>query len=38
MQIHSRILGNIIYLMASMAAKPDHLANVEKAFLENLDD
>ncbi|KAH6032501.1 hypothetical protein HBI54_211370 [Parastagonospora nodorum] len=35
-QIHSRILGNVIYLMASMTAKPAHLADVEKAFLEKL--
>jgi dethiobiotin synthetase/adenosylmethionine--8-amino-7-oxononanoate aminotransferase len=37
-KIHSRILGNVIYLMASMTAKPEHLADVEKAFLEKLSD
>jgi hypothetical protein len=28
----------VIYLMASMTAKPEHLADVEKAFLEKLSD
>ncbi|KAF2129586.1 PLP-dependent transferase [Dothidotthia symphoricarpi CBS 119687] len=36
-QIHSRILGNVIYLMASMTSKPGHLAAVEAAFEEKLD-
>jgi dethiobiotin synthetase/adenosylmethionine--8-amino-7-oxononanoate aminotransferase len=35
-QIHSRILGNVIYLMASMTAKRHHLAEVEAAFTEKL--
>lgn len=36
-QIHSRILGNVIYLMASMTAKREHLAAVEAAFIEKLE-
>jgi dethiobiotin synthetase/adenosylmethionine--8-amino-7-oxononanoate aminotransferase len=36
-RIHSRVLGNVIYLMASITAKPAHLADVEKAFLKVLD-
>jgi dethiobiotin synthetase/adenosylmethionine--8-amino-7-oxononanoate aminotransferase len=35
-QIHSRVLGNVIYLMASMTAKREHLAAVEAAFAEKL--
>jgi dethiobiotin synthetase/adenosylmethionine--8-amino-7-oxononanoate aminotransferase len=35
-QIHSRVLGNVIYLMASMTSKPKHLTAVENAFLEKL--
>jgi dethiobiotin synthetase/adenosylmethionine--8-amino-7-oxononanoate aminotransferase len=35
-QIHSRILGNVIYLMASMTAKREHLAAVEAAFTDKL--
>jgi dethiobiotin synthetase/adenosylmethionine--8-amino-7-oxononanoate aminotransferase len=35
-QIHSRILGNVIYLMASMTAKREHLTAVEAAFTEKL--
>ncbi|KAF2856472.1 PLP-dependent transferase [Plenodomus tracheiphilus IPT5] len=35
-QIHSRILGNVIYLMASMTATREHLASVEAAFTEKL--
>ena len=35
-QIHSRILGNVIYLMASMTAKKEHLAAAEAAFAEKL--
>ncbi|KAI8937483.1 hypothetical protein NX059_005201 [Plenodomus lindquistii] len=35
-QIHSRILGNIIYLMASMTATKEHLTSVEAAFIEKL--
>ncbi|RMZ69870.1 acetylornithine aminotransferase [Pyrenophora seminiperda CCB06] len=37
-QIHSRILGNVIYLMASMTATREHLAPVEAAFMEKLGD
>ncbi|KAJ4368142.1 hypothetical protein N0V83_006497 [Neocucurbitaria cava] len=36
-QIHSRVLGNVIYLMASMTIKPEHLADVEATFTEKLD-
>ncbi|KAH7398208.1 pyridoxal phosphate-dependent transferase [Pyrenochaeta sp. MPI-SDFR-AT-0127] len=36
-QIHSRVLGNVIYLMASMTTKPEHLAAVERAFMEKLE-
>jgi dethiobiotin synthetase/adenosylmethionine--8-amino-7-oxononanoate aminotransferase len=35
-QIHSRVLGNVIYLMASITAKRHHLAAVEAAFAEKL--
>jgi dethiobiotin synthetase/adenosylmethionine--8-amino-7-oxononanoate aminotransferase len=35
-QIHSRILGNVIYLMASMTAQREHLSAVEAAFVEKL--
>ncbi|KAH7068739.1 pyridoxal phosphate-dependent transferase [Paraphoma chrysanthemicola] len=35
-QIHSRVLGNVIYLMASMTSQPNHLASVEAAFAEKL--
>jgi dethiobiotin synthetase/adenosylmethionine--8-amino-7-oxononanoate aminotransferase len=34
--IHSRVLGNVIYLMASMTANPKSLAEIEKAFVERL--
>jgi dethiobiotin synthetase/adenosylmethionine--8-amino-7-oxononanoate aminotransferase len=36
-QIHSRVLGNVIYLMASMNAKSKNLAAVESAFWQKLD-
>ncbi|KAA8624730.1 BioA Adenosylmethionine-8-amino-7-oxononanoate aminotransferase [Pyrenophora tritici-repentis] len=36
-QIHSRILGNVIYLMASITAEREHLAAVEAAFMEKLE-
>jgi hypothetical protein len=29
-------LGNVIYLMASMTANPERLAEIERAFLEKL--
>ncbi|KAF1911518.1 pyridoxal phosphate-dependent transferase [Ampelomyces quisqualis] len=35
-RIHSRILGNVIYLMASMTAKPTHLKAVEETFVSRL--
>ncbi|KAI4696754.1 uncharacterized protein J4E88_000932 [Alternaria novae-zelandiae] len=35
-QIHSRILGNVIYLMASMTATRSQLAPIEAAFMEKL--
>lgn len=35
-QIHSRILGNVIYLMAGMLTTRRHLEDVEKAFIEKL--
>ncbi|KAH9868153.1 hypothetical protein J1614_007225 [Plenodomus biglobosus] len=37
LHIHSRILGNVIYLMASMTATRAHLEAVEAAFAEKLD-
>lgn len=36
-QIHSRILCNVIYLMASMTTMPSHLRTVEEAFRQKLD-
>ncbi|KAF2272973.1 PLP-dependent transferase [Westerdykella ornata] len=36
MSIHSRVLGNVLYLMASMTTEPVHLTAVEKALLEKL--
>jgi dethiobiotin synthetase/adenosylmethionine--8-amino-7-oxononanoate aminotransferase len=35
--IHSRILGNVLYLMASMTTQPDHLSRVENTLIEQLD-
>ncbi|RAR15995.1 plp-dependent transferase [Stemphylium lycopersici] len=35
-QIHSRILGNVIYLMAGIMTTRSHLADVEAAFAEKL--
>lgn len=35
-RIHSRVLGNVIYLMASMVTTSAHLRNVEEAFMEKL--
>ncbi|EUC45317.1 hypothetical protein COCMIDRAFT_95822 [Bipolaris oryzae ATCC 44560] len=35
-QIHSRILGNVIYLMAGMLTTRRHLEDVERAFIEKL--
>ncbi|USP78500.1 uncharacterized protein yc1106_05774 [Curvularia clavata] len=35
-QIHSRVLGNVIYLMASMLTTRAHLRDVENAFMERL--
>lgn len=35
-QVHSRVLGNVIYLMASMTSKPGHLAAVEDVFIQKL--
>lgn len=34
--VHSRILGNVIYLMGSMTSKPQHLADIEAAFMREL--
>ncbi|KAH8728086.1 pyridoxal phosphate-dependent transferase [Phaeosphaeriaceae sp. PMI808] len=34
--IHSRILGNVIYLMASMTSKPQQLATIESALVKQL--
>lgn len=36
-QIHSRILGNVIYLMASMTTTQKQLEVVEETFLAKLD-
>jgi dethiobiotin synthetase/adenosylmethionine--8-amino-7-oxononanoate aminotransferase len=35
-RVHSRILGNVIYFMASMSTKAMDLADVEKALMEKL--
>ncbi|KAF2688162.1 PLP-dependent transferase [Lentithecium fluviatile CBS 122367] len=35
-RIHSRVLGNVIYFMASMTAGPGFLRDVEKALLRHL--
>ncbi|KAL6709232.1 hypothetical protein ACN47E_001639 [Coniothyrium glycines] len=37
LRIHSRILGNVIYLMASITTTSNHLADVEAAFIQRLD-
>ncbi|CAI6299495.1 unnamed protein product [Periconia digitata] len=34
--IHSRVLGNTIYLMASMTSAPSDLATIESAFMDQL--
>lgn len=36
-QIHSRVLGNVIYLMASLTSKKSDLSLVEEAFMQKLD-
>jgi hypothetical protein len=36
-QIHSRILGNVIYLMASMITKKKDIEVVEEVFKKKLD-
>ncbi|KAF3044061.1 hypothetical protein E8E12_008573 [Didymella heteroderae] len=36
-QIHSRILGNVIYLMASLTSTKRDLSAVEEAFMQKLD-
>ncbi|KAF2258481.1 PLP-dependent transferase [Lojkania enalia] len=36
LSVHSRVLGNVIYLMASMNTKAEHLAAVEKVLLSKL--
>ncbi|KAF9694523.1 hypothetical protein EKO04_007404 [Ascochyta lentis] len=36
-QIHSRILGNVIYLMTSMTTARSEVLKVEEAFMEKLD-
>lgn len=36
-QIHSRILGNVIYLMASMTSTKNQLEGVEREFRQKLD-
>jgi dethiobiotin synthetase/adenosylmethionine--8-amino-7-oxononanoate aminotransferase len=36
-QIHSRILGNVIYLMASLTSSRGDLRAVEQVFLTKLD-
>jgi dethiobiotin synthetase/adenosylmethionine--8-amino-7-oxononanoate aminotransferase len=36
-QIHSRILGNVIYLMASMTTKRKSLDVIEETFRQKLD-
>lgn len=35
-QIHSRILGNVIYLMASMTTTNNTIENIEGVFMEKL--
>jgi bifunctional dethiobiotin synthetase / adenosylmethionine---8-amino-7-oxononanoate aminotransferase len=34
--IHSRVLGNVLYLMASMTSKPESLAAIEETLIELL--
>ncbi|PSN61822.1 PLP-dependent transferase [Corynespora cassiicola Philippines] len=36
-RVHSRILGNVIYLMASMTSEPAHLKAIEEVFMSKLD-
>ncbi|KAF2009966.1 PLP-dependent transferase [Aaosphaeria arxii CBS 175.79] len=37
-RIHSRVLGNVLYLMASMTSKRDDLRAIEKVLLRKLDE
>ena len=37
MSVHTRILGNVIYFMASLTSRRHHLAAVEDALLEKLE-
>jgi bifunctional dethiobiotin synthetase / adenosylmethionine---8-amino-7-oxononanoate aminotransferase len=34
--VHSRVLGNVLYLMASMTSKPESLAAIEKTLVQDL--
>ena len=34
--VHSRVLGNVLYLMASMTSKPESLAAIEKTLVQVL--
>jgi dethiobiotin synthetase/adenosylmethionine--8-amino-7-oxononanoate aminotransferase len=34
--VHSRILGNVLYLMASMTSKPESLRDVERLLRTSL--
>ncbi len=34
--VHSRVLGNVLYLMASMTSKPESLAAIEKTLVKAL--
>lgn len=36
-QIHSRVLGNVIYLMASLTSMQRSLSSVEDTFMQKLD-
>jgi dethiobiotin synthetase/adenosylmethionine--8-amino-7-oxononanoate aminotransferase len=35
-KIHVRVLGNVLYLMASQTSKPETLRSIEKTLLDSL--
>jgi bifunctional dethiobiotin synthetase / adenosylmethionine---8-amino-7-oxononanoate aminotransferase len=35
-KIHVRVLGNVLYMMASQTSKPETLRNIEKVLLDAL--
>jgi dethiobiotin synthetase/adenosylmethionine--8-amino-7-oxononanoate aminotransferase len=35
-KIHVRVLGNVLYIMASQTSKPETLQNIEKLLIKEL--